>query len=76
MDFIDKVKDNVVVSIAHTAADYDTAMEAIQHGVTHATRLYNAMPMNHRKPGVIGAIRDSYQCHAELICDEFIFIHQ
>lgn len=25
--------------------------------------------MNHRKPGVIGAIRDSYQCHAELICD-------
>ena len=70
MNFIDKVKDNVVVSIAHTAADYDTAMEAIQHGVTHATHLYNAMPpMNHRKPGVIGAIRDSYQCHAELICD-------
>ena len=67
---IDKVKDNVVVSIAHTAADYDTAMEAIQHGVTHATHLYNAMPpMNHRKPGVIGAVRDSYQCHAELICD-------
>ena len=54
----------------HTAADYDTAMEAIQHGVTHATHLYNAMPpMNHRKPGVIGAVRDSYQCHAELICD-------
>ena len=70
MNFIDKVKDNVVVSIAHTAADYDTAMEAIQHGVTHATHLYNAMPpMNHRKPGVIGAVRASYQCHAELICD-------
>lgn len=70
MNFIDKVKDKVVVSIAHTAADYDTAMEAIQHGATHATHLYNAMPpMNHRKPGVIGAIRDSYQCHAELICD-------
>ena len=67
MNFIDKVKDNVVVSIAHTAADYDTAMEAIQHGVTHATHLYNAMPpMNHRKPGVIGAVRDSHQCHAEI----------
>ena len=25
--------------------------------------------MNHRQPGVIGPIRDSYQCHAELICD-------
>ena len=67
MDFIDKVKDNVVVSIAHTAADYDTAMEAIQHGATHATHLYNAMPpMNHRKPGVIGAIRDSMSCRTDM----------
>lgn len=25
--------------------------------------------MNHRNPGVIGAVRDSETCHAELICD-------
>ncbi len=70
MEFIDKVKDNVVASLAHTASDYDTAKEAIEHGASHATHLYNAMPpLNHRNPGVIGAVRDSGKCHAELICD-------
>ena len=70
MEFIDKVKGKVVVSLAHTASDYDTAMEAIAHGASHATHLYNAMPpLNHRNPGVIGAVRDSDNCHVELICD-------
>ena len=70
MEFIDKVKGTVVVSLAHTASDYDTAMEAIAHGASHATHLYNAMPpLNHRNPGVIGAVRDSDNCHVELICD-------
>ena len=69
MEFIDKVKGTVVVSLAHTASDYDTAMEAIAHGASHATHLYNAMPpLNHRNPGVIGAVRDSDSCHVELIC--------
>ena len=70
MEFIEKAKDEVVISLAHTASDYDTAKEAIQHGASHATHLYNAMPpLNHRNPGVIGAVRDSETCHAELICD-------
>lgn len=70
IDFIDRVRGSVVVSIAHTAADYDTAVEAIEHGASHATHLYNAMPpLHHRNPGVIGAVRDSKKCHAELICD-------
>lgn len=37
IEFIDKVRGSVVVSIAHTAADYDTAVEAIEHGASHAT---------------------------------------
>ena len=70
MDFIDQVKDEVHVSIAHTMADYDTASEAIRKGADHITHLYNAMPpLHHRNPGVIGAVRDSEKCHAELICD-------
>ena len=70
MEFIEKAKDEVVISLAHTASDYDTAKEAIQRGASHATHLYNAMPpLNHRNPGVIGAVRDSETCHAELICD-------
>ena len=70
MEFIDRVKDEVVVSLAHTASDYDTARVAIEHGASHATHLFNGMsPMNHRDPGVIGATRDAKQCHVELICD-------
>ena len=70
MEFIDRAKGEVVISLAHTASDYDTAREAIEHGASHATHLYNAMPpMNHREPGVIGAVRDSEKCHPELICD-------
>ena len=69
MDFINQVKDEVHVSIAHTMADYDTASEAIRRGADHITHLYNAMPpLNHREPGVIGAARDS-DCYVELICD-------
>ena len=60
MEFIDRAKGEVVISLAHTASGYDTAKKAIEHGASHATHLYNAMPpLNHREPGVIGAVRDS-----------------
>lgn len=70
LEFIDQVKDEVVVSIAHTMADYEEAKAAIAHGASHVTHLYNAMPpLNHRNPGVIGAARDAENVHPELICD-------
>ena len=70
IDFIDQVKGEVVVSIAHTMADYEAAKTAIAHGASHVTHLYNAMPpLNHRNPGVIGAARDAENVHPELICD-------
>lgn len=70
LEFIEKVKGEVVVSLAHTTADYDTAALALDKGASHITHLYNAMPpFNHRDPGVIGAARDSQDCHVELICD-------
>ena len=69
MDFIDAVKDEVVVSLAHTVADYDTAMEAFKRGANHVTHLYNAMnPFHHRRPGVQGAAFDS-GAFVEMICD-------
>jgi len=50
----------IVCSIGHTNATYDQAMEAIKCGACHSTHLYNAMtPLNHRDPGVVGAIFDS-----------------
>lgn len=70
MEFISSVKDEVVVSIAHTVANYDVAMEAFRQGVRHVTHFYNAMPpFLHREPGVIGAASDTDGIHAELICD-------
>lgn len=74
-DFIKEVKEEVSVSLAHTNADYDTAMEAFDLGADHAVHLYNAMPpFHHRNPGVIGAVLDSPHVMAELICDG-IHIH-
>ncbi|HML35910.1 MAG TPA: N-acetylglucosamine-6-phosphate deacetylase [Bacillota bacterium] len=70
MDFIEKAKDRCTVSIAHTAADYETAKRAIAAGATQVTHLYNGMmPFLHRAPGVVGAAAESGQVMAELICD-------
>ena len=70
MEFIRGVKDDVVVSIAHTEADYETAGQAFAEGVSHVTHMFNAMPpLSHREPGVIGAAFDHRDCQVELICD-------
>jgi N-acetylglucosamine-6-phosphate deacetylase len=70
LDVIGEISGGVACSIAHTAADYDTAMKAFAKGARQVTHLYNAMPgLHHREPGVIGAALDSPACRAELICD-------
>ncbi len=71
MDFIREAAKYCKVSIGHTEADYDTAMQAFEAGASHATHLYNAMPpLLHRDPGVIGAAFDS-GADVELITDGF-----
>lgn len=73
--FIEKAKEEVQISIAHTNASYVDAKNAFDAGASHAVHLYNAMPAyTHREPGVIGAVFDSEHVHAELICDG-IHIH-
>ena len=70
IDFIKELKDEVVLSVAHTAADYDTSKEAFDSGARQVTHLYNAMPtFTHRAPGVIGAACDNDNVKVELICD-------
>lgn len=69
MDFIREASKACAVSLAHTAADYATAMEAYACGATQATHLFNAMnPLHHREPSIIGAAFDS-SAYAEVICD-------
>lgn len=68
--FIESVKGEVHVSLAHTNSDYEKAKEAFDHGASHAVHLYNAMSaFTHRDPGVVGAVADSPHVMAELICD-------
>ncbi len=77
IDFIRAVHEssNVVLSIAHTEADYETAASAFAAGAAHVTHLFNAMPpFAHRAPGVVGAALDAPNCRVELICDG-IHIH-
>lgn len=47
---------NVVVSLGHTNASYETAKHAFECGANGVTHLFNAMsPLNARAPGVVGA---------------------
>ena len=69
MELICRLKDEVRISLAHTDADYEKAMEAYEKGAKHLTHLYNAMPgLVHRNPGPIRAAAES-GATAELICD-------
>lgn len=69
-EFIKKAKEICTVSAAHTAADYSIGKKAIEYGITHATHLYNAMNgLTSREAGMVGAVLDSDNVNAELICD-------
>lgn len=71
MDFIREASRVCAVSLAHTAADYSTAMEGYACGAAQITHLFNAMnPLHHREPSAVGAAFDS-GAYAELICDGF-----
>ncbi len=74
-DFIESCcKSGIVVSLGHTAADYETACAAIASGASHITHLCNAMTgLNHRKPGMLGAALDM-DANCELIVDN-VHVH-
>lgn len=70
LPFIEAAAKQVVVSLAHTKADYEIANKAIELGATNATHLFNAMsPIAARDPGVIGAVIDNDKVFVELIVD-------
>ncbi|CAH2214648.1 N-acetylglucosamine-6-phosphate deacetylase [Tepidibacter aestuarii] len=76
-EFINKVKQhkNVVLSMGHTDATFEQAIEAIQNGVTYVTHAFNAMTgLHHRNPGVIGALFAN-DIYCELIADT-IHVHK
>lgn len=75
-NFIRTVKENtdITLSIGHSNATYEEAMNSIKNGISHASHLFNAMtPLNHRKPGIVGAAFGS-DISCELIADK-IHVH-
>ena len=62
----------VTISVAHSDADYEQAIAAIDSGAVAFTHTFNAMsPLHHRNPGCVGAALLHDKAYAELICDGF-----
>jgi N-acetylglucosamine-6-phosphate deacetylase len=60
----------VVVSAGHSNADYATAYQSFDDGITTTTHLFNAMsPLQSRAPGMVGAIYDHPSVHASIVAD-------
>ena len=71
---IDLIRDLVAhghhVSLGHSGATYEQAMEGVRAGARQATHVFNRMtPVTHRSPGLAGAVLESDDVIAELICD-------
>lgn len=62
----------VVVSLAHSDADYQQTRAAIGSGMKLCDHIFNAMPpLTHRAPGPVGAFLASRDTYVEMIADGF-----
>lgn len=67
--FRELLAEGIRVQIGHTEGSYEEAVEALQHGASSFTHLFNAMPgLHHRNPGVVGAAL-AWAEYAEIIPD-------
>jgi len=58
------------VSLGHSAATYDEALAGVAAGARQSTHLFNRMPpLHHRAPGLAGAVLQTDEVAAEIICD-------
>ena len=63
-------QNNVVVSIGHSNATYEQAVQAYAHGARSMTYVYNAMtPFTHRANGLVGGALRIRNMYGEIICD-------
>ena len=80
IDVINRLRElNVVVSLGHSSADFESAMTAFNNGVSMITHTFNAMKgLHHRAIGPIGAairrddvflglIADGFHVHSDMI---------
>ena len=63
-------QNNVVVSIGHSNATYEQAVQAYAHGARSMTHVYNAMtPFTQRANGLVGGALRIRNMYGEIICD-------
>ena len=70
---IEKIESyGIIISAGHSNATYEQATEAFDLGITTATHLFNAMsPLQHRSPGMVGAIFDHKNVMSSIVPDGF-----
>ncbi|MCW3086916.1 MAG: nagA [Sediminibacterium sp.] len=62
----------VIISAGHSDATYEEATAAFDAGITTATHLFNAMsPLQHRAPGMAGAIFNHTKVMASIVPDGY-----
>jgi len=65
----------VCVSLGHSDADFETTERGIAAGARHATHTFNAMRplshnrLDHRNPGILGAVLTDRRVSADIIAD-------
>ncbi|EOL45995.1 N-acetylglucosamine-6-phosphate deacetylase [Enterococcus caccae] len=70
-EFVKAVTDEgVVVALGHSDATLEQATEAVEAGASVFVHAYNGMRgLNHREPGMVGALMSLNHVFSELICD-------
>ena len=64
------VQNGVVVGAGHSQADLSQAQAGLEAGICYGTHLFNAMPpLDHRKPGLVGALLEHPHTIAGIIVD-------
>lgn len=62
--------EGVVVALGHSHATFAQAQTAVEAGATVFVHAFNAMRgLNHREPGMVGALLGLQHVYSELICD-------
>lgn len=62
----------IIISAGHSNATYRQAKEGFANGITTVTHLFNAMsPLQHREPGLAGAVMDDDKIFSSIIPDGF-----
>lgn len=70
-EFVKAVTDEgVVVALGHSDATLEQATDAVEAGASVFVHAYNGMRgLNHREPGMVGALMSLNHVFSELICD-------